>query len=199
MIKKYVLSIIYCIVVVSLMPGCDITKQLQGVYNLTNCDYKYHSISNLKLADINLSNGISALNTVKLLAVLNGSSSSLPLDFTLNMDVHNPNVSEAAFKALHYIIEIDDIEFTNGSVSQSFNVASGETKQLPLNIGVDLAKLISEHSKDAILGIAKNFIGIGNEATNVTVRLKPTFNIGGSLITSPVYVPVKFSFGGEKK
>jgi LEA14-like dessication related protein len=198
MIRK-LLFFIPALAFVCLLSGCDVAKQLQGAYNLTNCEYKYHSISNLRLSGMNLSGGVSVLDAVKLLAILSNPSPSLPLDFTLTLDVRNPNPSRAAFSALSYIIEIDGIEFTNGHLEQDFNVDAGDTKPLAIQIGTDLTKLISAHSADAILNIVKNFIGIGNEKTNVTFRLKPSFKAGNSAIASPVYLPVSFSFGGKKE
>lgn len=192
---KNKLIAIFSLTVLMCLPGC---KTLESAYNLTNCKYDYRSITNLTLSEMNLSNGISAINAAKILGILNGSSSSIPLEFTLNLDVKNPNTSKAAFQALNYIIQIDDVEFTTGYLSQPFSVGAGETKQLPINIGVDLAQLISKNSKSAIINIAKNFIGIGSEKSNVTIQLKPTFDVGGSLIASPVYIPVNFSFGGSK-
>jgi LEA14-like dessication related protein len=199
MIMRKFLFIIPVFAVISALTGCDAVKQLQSAYNLKYCEYKYHSVSNLKLSGMTLSGGISALDAIKLLAILNGTASSIPLDFTLNIDVYNPNPSQAAFCALSYIIEIDNIEFTNGYLEHAFSVASGETKQLPVRIGTDLAKLATTHSKDAIVRIIRNFIGLGNEETKVTVRLKPSFDTGGSVIVSPVYFPVNFSFGGKNQ
>jgi len=188
--------ILACLIMLS---GCDITKVLQSAYNLTNCDYNYKSISNLRIANMNLSNGISILQAPQILAILSGSTSSIPLDFTLNLDVHNPNASQAAFQALQYIIQIDDVEFTNGRLTQPFNVGAGETQLLPIHIGFDIATLFSNNSASAVLNIVKNFIGLGSEKSNVTVHLKPTFNMGGSPITSPVFIPVSFSFGGKSE
>ena len=181
-----------------MLSGCDITKSLQSAYNITNCDYKYKSITGLTVSGMNLSNGISALQLPQILAILSGSAKSIPLDFTLNLDVHNPNLTQAAFHALQYVIQIDDVEFTTGHLTQPFNVGAGETSQLPIRIGVDIATLISNNSQSAILNIVKNFIGIGAEQSNVKVHLKPTFKVGDSQITSPVFIPVSFSFGGKK-
>ena len=194
--KKFTSSAL-ALVCMIMLSGCDITKVLQSAYNMTNCNYNYKSITNLKVANMNLSNGISILQAPQILAILSGSASSIPLDFTLNLDIHNPNATQAAFQALQYIIQIDDVEFTNGHLTQPFNVAAGETQQLPIQIGFDIATLISNNSTSAILNIVKNFIGLGNEKSNVTVQLKPTFNMGGSHITSPVFIPVSFSFGGK--
>ena len=181
-----------------MVSGCDITKGLQSVYNMKSCEYRYQSITNLTVSGMNLSNGISVLQVPQILAVLSGSTSSIPLDFTLNLDVHNPNPSQAAFQALQYIIQIDEVEFTNGMLNQPFSVDAGQTAKLPIQIGVDIATLFSNNSQSAILNIVKNFIGIGTEKSNVTVQLKPTFTVGNSRITSPVFIPVSFSFGGTK-
>ncbi|MDR1407831.1 MAG: LEA type 2 family protein [Tannerella sp.] len=177
---------------------CDAAKQLRGAYNLKHCEYRYRSISDLTLAGADLSRGISALDAVRLLAAMNGASATIPLDFTLNIDVHNPHPAHAAFSALSYIIEIDGLAFTDGRLEQPFSVASGETKPLSVRIGVDLAALIATHSREAVVKIARNFIGLGSEETHVTVRLRPDFEIGGTVVSSPVYLPVSFSFGGRK-
>ena len=98
---------------------------------------------------------------------------------------------------LQYIVSIDDIKFTSGTLNKSLNIPSGETQTLPLTIGIDLATLMKNNSKEAITDIAKNFIGIGSKKSNVTVQVKPTFLIGNAPITSPTYIPVNFSFGGN--
>jgi len=191
------LSYLLAIICLTMLSGCDITKGLQSVYNMTNCEYKYNSITNLTVSGMNISNGISVLQLPQILALLNGASKSIPLNFTLNLNVRNPNTTQAAFQAIQYIIHIDDVEFTTGQLTQPFSVDANQTQQLPLHIGVDVVTLISQNSQSAILNIVKNFIGIGNEKSNVTVQLKPTFNMGNSRFTSPVFIPVNFSFGGK--
>ena len=196
--KKNLYSVLL-VLSLAMLSGCDITKGLQSVYNMRYCEYKYQSITNLTVSGMNLSNGISAFQLPQILAILSGTAKSIPLDFTLNLDVHNPNLSQAAFQAIQYIIQIDDVEFTTGNLTQPFSVDGGQTKQLPIQIGVDVVTLISSNSQSAILNIVKNFIGIGNEKSNVTVHLKPTFTMGYSRITSPVFIPVSFTFGGGER
>jgi hypothetical protein len=57
---------------------------------------------------------------------------------------------------------------------------------------------MKSHSKSAVENIVKNFIGIGSEPSKVTVQLKPSFRVGEQLFSSPLYIPVSFSFGGKK-
>ncbi|MDU1905700.1 MAG: LEA type 2 family protein [Dysgonomonas sp.] len=181
-----------------LFTGCgSVGEGLSSAYNVTKCEYNYKSISNLSLSGMNLSKGISPLDLPKILGILNGSASSMPLDFTLNLDVKNPNATAAALNGLQYIISIDDVQFTTGKVNQSMNIAAGASQTLPLNIGVDLATLMKSNSKTAVTNIAKNFLGIGSEKSNVSLQIKPTFMIGNQAIASPVYIPINFAFGGK--
>ena len=184
--------------VMLLLSGCNILQTgLSNAYNLANCDYKYRSISNLTISDINLSQGLSPLLIPRVLSILSGNASSIPLNFTLNIDVNNPNPGAAAFQSLLYIISIDDIRFTSGNFNQPFHVDSGETKVLPMGIGVDIMELMNNNSKSSVENILKNFLGLSDTASKVTVQLKPSFKVGEQTFTSPLYIPVSFTFGGK--
>lgn len=178
--------------------GCNILQgSLSNAYNLANCHYTYHSISNPIISDINLSNGLTPLMIPKILGILSGNMSSIPLKFTVNMDVKNPNAGSAAFQSLQYIISIDDVRFSSGNVTQPFRVESGETKILPVDIGVDIVELMKNNSRSAIENIVKNFLGLSDTASKVSIQLKPSFKVGEQTFASPAYIPVNFTFGGK--
>jgi len=193
--KKKILALF--LITVSLVSCSSLQQGLSSTYNMINCDYSYKSITGLTVSGMNLSNGLSVTSIPKVTSILTGSATSIPLNFTLNLDVKNPNQSAAMLNGLQYIISIDDIQFTTGSLNQTLNIGAGQTQVLPLTIGLDLATLMKSNSKDAVVDIAKNFIGIGSKQSNVSVQLKPTFMIGSVPVTSPVYIPVSFSFGGK--
>jgi Conserved secreted protein len=189
------------IVLLLLLPffsGCDVAKQVTGAYNVINCNYDFNSISNLNLAGINVNEGLSMMNIAKATTLLSGKATSVPLNFTLNLDVTNPNQSAAFLNGLDYILSIDDIQFTTGALSQSLNVPANNKGILPLSIGFDLAGLLQGSSKDAVVGITKNFLGIGDKKSNVTLQIRPTFLVGNTSIPSPAYIPVSFAFGGKR-
>ncbi|MDR1504311.1 MAG: hypothetical protein LBT43_17825 [Prevotella sp.] len=193
--KKRILALL---LVVTTLVGCDSVQQgLRSTYNLINCEYSYKSITGLTISGMNLSNGLSVTSIPKVTSILSGTATSIPLNFTLNVNVKNPNESAALLHGLQYIVSVDDIEFTTGSINQTLNIASGQTQTLPLTIGVDLATLMKNNSKDAVTEIAKNFLGIGSKKSNVSLQLKPTFMIGNTPVASPMYIPVNFSFGGN--
>lgn len=193
--KKILISML---AIVSLITSCNVAQQAVGAYNMTRCEYSYQSMGNLTLSGINLNQpSLSAVNILKLTSILTGTATSIPLNMTLNINVKNPNTSAALLNGLQYIISIDDIEFTNGRLDQSLNVAGGATSVLPVTVGVDLATLIKNNSKDAVFKIAKNLAGISGDMSKITLQLKPTFLIGNTPITAPAYYPVSFSFGGK--
>lgn len=194
--KKRFLAIM---LVFATLVGCDSVQQgLKSTYNMINCEYNYKSISGLSVAGINASNGLSLTNIAKVTSLLSGTATSIPLNFNLNLDVKNPNQSAAMLHGMQYILSIDGIQFTTGSINQSLNIGAGQSQTLPISIGVDLASLMKSNSKDAVVDIAKNFLGIGSKKSDVSLQLKPTFMIGNTPISSPMYIPVSFSFGGTK-
>ena len=86
--KKRIITLL--LVTITLF-SCDVTKELSGAYNMINCQYSYKSISGLTVSGMNLSNGVSPLYIPKLTSILTGSATSIPVDFTLNLNVKNPN------------------------------------------------------------------------------------------------------------
>ena len=177
--------------------GCK-TDEFIKTYNMKKCEYSFKSITNVTISGINVSNGISVTNTAKILLLLSEQNKSIPLNFLLTLDVKNPTDSEAAFRGIIYKITIDSMNFSEGSVDEPFSVAAGETKPLPLKIGTDIAELIKKNSKDAVINMVKNFIGLGSDKTKIHVELKPKFLVGTQVVTSPVAFPVDFTFGGGK-
>ena len=180
-----------------ILTGCDVLKQLGGVYNMTECKYNYNSITQMTLSGVDVSRGVSISSIPTILSILNGQATSIPLNFNLNLDVSNPNASEAAMHGMEYILSIDNIQFTTGKVDRSLTIPSGGTQMLPLTIGFDLKSLLQGGTQDAVVNILKNIIGINDQKSNVTIQLKPTFMVGNLPVTSPVYIPVSFSFGGK--
>lgn len=87
--------------------ACDVVKQAEGLYNMTQCEYEYDSVTDLSLAGVNLSGELTPLQIARLLGVLGGGASELPMGFDLNLGISNPNSSAAQIGAMDYILEID--------------------------------------------------------------------------------------------
>ncbi|MDR0232148.1 MAG: hypothetical protein LBI82_08530 [Dysgonamonadaceae bacterium] len=178
------------------MFSCNVGQSLLGAYSLTQCKYDFNSISNISLGGVNVGSDNLVSSALALASIF--TKSSIPLQFTLNLDVKNPGVQTALLNGLQYILEIDGIQMSTGALDSKIQVAPGETGKLPLNLSFDLKKAMSGQSADAIKNLALNFVGIGSEPTKVNFQLKPSFDIGGQLMQSPAFIPVSFSFGGKK-
>ena len=196
--KLFTLKCFAAFSIMSIIAFCACTAgDMLKTYNMKNCDYVYKSTTNVTISNINVSKGISVFDASKLLILLNSPNQPIPLNFLLTLDVKNPNDSEAAFHAMDYKVNIDGINFTEGSVDEPFSVAPGATKPLAIKVGTDVTELIQKNSKDAVLNMVKNFIGLSNEKTKVRVDLKPKFRVAGKTVTSPQTFPVDFVFGGK--
>jgi LEA14-like dessication related protein len=200
--KKYFLKLSTLLICVNFL-SCDVAQQLAGAYNMTQCKYDYHSISNLTLAGVNLQNAssLSSLNPLtaaSLLAAFATSSGSLPLQFTLNLDVTNPGAQSALLNGLAYILEIDGIQMTAGSMASALQVPGGQKAQLPVTLAFDLKKVLNGESLTTIKNLAFNFAGIGDAPSKVTMKIQPTLVVGGQSIKSPAYIPVSFTLNNKK-
>lgn len=176
--------------------SCDTAKQqIQGMYNMINCDYSYQSLNNISIAGINASNGISLANIPKVTSILAGTATSIPLDFTINLNVANNGTSAALLSALNYTITIDNIQFTKGALTENFEVPAASSRTLPLTVSLDLKTLLSGESKNSALGIVKNLLGMGTQESKVSLSLTPSYNLGSTKIISPIPIKVDFAFG----
>ncbi|MDR0543097.1 MAG: hypothetical protein LBH19_12920 [Dysgonamonadaceae bacterium] len=190
-------KIIVLIGILAVTSSCDVAQQLLGTYQITQCKYDFNSISGLTLAGINLQNDnrLTSLNPLNLAALTSAFSSkggSLPLNFTLNLDVTNPGVQTALLNGLGYILEIDGHEMTTGSLQKQLQIDGGQKIVLPIQMAFDLKKVLTGESLEAIKNLAFNFAGIGSGSSDVTVKLKPSFMVGNQTLVSPVYIPVSF-------
>jgi len=182
------------ITVMSAFSGCTGVKE---TYNLKNCDYDFHSITNLTISDIDLSKGLTPLMIPVVLSILSGNSTTAPMHFVVNIDVKNPNEDAASFEKLEYIIYIDDVRITDGLVTQPFYVEGGNTKILSVDIDVDIMDLVKDNTWPVTENAIKNFLGISDTPSKVTVQLKPSFKVGKQTFAAPSYVSVNFTYNGK--
>ncbi len=189
----------------SLAISCDVVKQLAGTYNMTNCKYELRSLSDVSVAGIDVSRGLSPLDTPRILGLLaGGGPTSLPVACTVNLDVQNPGTSAAILNGMEYVLAIDGVDFTSGSVAQPLTVAPGATGALPLAMSFDVAALLRGESRDAVMGVVRNLVAMSglasvgtDQPSKVTLNIRPSFNVAGRSVASPVFIPVSFSFGGR--
>lgn len=181
--------------------GCDVVQQAQQTYNLTKCDFRIQSVQNITLAGINVQNykSIKDLNIadgIKLTAAV--AKSSFPLSLQLNLEGKNPNTTSAGLNKIDYILLIDDIQMTAGSVDKSFTIPPNNgTTIIPMMFTFDLKQVLQGKSLDAILNFGFNLAGVGNKPTRIKIKLKPSIRVGMTEIQYPGYLTVGTEFGGQ--
>ncbi|MGI6321144.1 MAG: hypothetical protein ACOXZK_09390 [Bacteroidales bacterium] len=177
-----------------LIPSCNELKQLQ---NLSKCQFRLNSIEDIRLAGVKLQN-VSDIKQISLLDVGKLTTAyvanSFPLSFKLNVDAKNPNDKPAAMTALDWILLIDDIQMTEGLVNNRYQIPAQGVTSIPMDFNFDLKKVLSGRSKDAIINFALNLAGVGDKPTRLTLKAKPTVNVGAIPITYPGYLSVKTNF-----
>jgi LEA14-like dessication related protein len=186
------------------LSACSTTKKIvENTLTVTQLQYDYHSISGLTLAGVNIQNvkSISSLNPLDAAGLLTAitTNASLPLQFTLNLEVKNPSNQAASLSDLQYILEIDNIQMTEGMLNQPLQVAGHGSAILPVYMSFDLRTALSGQSAEVVKNLALNFTGSGNAPSTITIRLKPSMDIGGKKIVSPVFIPVSFTYGKGNK
>ncbi|MDD3739576.1 MAG: hypothetical protein PHP31_09835 [Lentimicrobiaceae bacterium] len=183
---------------VLIFTSCDSLMQVAHMANLAKCEFKLNDVSNLTLANVNFQNvksasDISIADYARLTnAIFQG---NLPLSFTLNVGVKNPNNQKAGVTALDWILFIDDIEMTRGILSQSYTINANSIGTIPVNMNFDLKQVLSGKSGEAVLNFAYNLLDVGNKPTRFMLKLKPTINVAGFPVEYPGgYFEVKTTF-----
>ncbi|GHU71235.1 hypothetical protein FACS189413_12700 [Bacteroidia bacterium] len=175
----------------------DLGKQALGTYQLTQCKYEFNSISSVALSGINLQNitsltSLNPLDLIKLTSAFATSGGTLPINFTLNLDVTNPGMQAALLNGLDYVMEIDGRQMTTGSIAQRLQIDGGKKSVLPINMAFDLKQVLSGQSLESIKNIALSLAGISGGSSNVTMKLQPSFVVGNQTLKTPSYIPLSF-------
>ncbi len=195
------ICIIQLLLFVSLLTSCDISKQISEMTTFSKCDFRLYTVENLNLAGINIQEyksytDLNLLDIAKISSAM--SKGTLPLTFTLNVQVKNLNPTTAALNKMEWILFIDDIEILNGVSEQRVEIPpNGGISNLPLQINADLMKVLTQESAEAISNFAFNLAGQGNQPTRLMLKIKPTVMVGNMPVTYPGYISVKNEFTSE--
>lgn len=192
----FMLAVVFTATVFS---ACDILDQARQVAILSKCEFRLSSVDQLKLAGVNIQQvkKLSDLNLMDAAKITTAavSGSSLPLNFTLNVEVKNPNAGTAGLTKLDWILFIDDIQMVSGVNEQRVQIpGNGGTGTIPLSIGVNLKEVLKGKSGDAIANFGLNLAGAGNKPTRITLKAKPTIMVGSQYIAYPGYLTVQNEF-----
>jgi len=187
---------IFCLVVsVLILSSC---AQLREMASFAKCEFRLKTIENIRLAGVNVQN----VNSINDLSVSDAGRlmtavalNSFPLQFTLNVDVKNPNSNKASLNRLDWILFIDDIRMVEGTTNNRIEIEpNGGITNYPLLFNMNLREVLSGKAGNSLINFGLNLAGAGNTPTRVTLRAKPYVYVGSVQIPYPGYFDIKNDF-----
>jgi len=199
--SRFILDSIFFSMLI-LFAGCSVSNQVQQAATLAKCDFQIRSVENINLAGIYVQN-ISSLKDLNLIdfgkLMTSIASPVFPLSLQLNLVVRNPNDKPAGLNRIDWILFIDDIQMTSGSLDKIFIISPNNgTTVIPVIINVNLKQVLQGKSADALVNFGLNLSGKGSTPSRFKIKLKPTLMIGNSAITYPGYINVKTDYSSVK-
>jgi len=180
---------------VLLMNACSILTELAA---FTKCEFRLHSLQEPEVCGIDVSRKSSWSD----FSFMEGQAVAgqllqkrLPFEITVNVEVRNPGTSLAAVNSIQWIAFIDDLQLAQGTVSQRVEVPpSGGLSMIPIRIQADLIDYLEGDNPRAMLNFALNLVNAGDQASQVTLKIKPSILIGTQEIQYPDYFNITKEF-----
>ena len=192
--KKGIIITLALLMVMGILAGCS---SLSGLTNFAKCNFDFNSVTDVTLCGINVNNKktVKDFNVTDALKLANAfTSKSFPLALNVNVDVKNPNTTTARLDGFDYILWIDDVKMTSGSMSKQISVGANEKVVMPVNFTVDLLDILKSESRDKLISFGSGLATNNADASRVKLSIKPYFTIGGSVMKFPTYITI----GGNK-
>ncbi len=170
--------------------GC---KAISGLTNFAKCDFDYNSVSDVSLCNIMVGNkqSLKDFNLQDGLKIANAfASKKFPLSLNVNVDVRNPNQSIARLDGFEYILWIDDMKMTAGSMTKRIQLSANEKTVMPVNFTFDLYEILSSKGKDKLVSTACGLAGNDKAKSRVKLSIKPYLAIGNSVVRYPGYITI---------
>ncbi|CAM4287243.1 hypothetical protein SAMN06265348_109153 [Pedobacter westerhofensis] len=191
--KKLVLI---CLAAVTLF-GCGVNKQAQQIKALEKCRYRVISASNISVAgtDVKRLMNNQDINLGSLPALAFGLlRKDVPLRATVNMEIENPAGNLAAINQFEYKILINNQELADGFVDRQVSIAAGQTVTVPVAVNVNVYQFISNAR---VMSEISDFLRGGDRKGLVTLKIKPSIMVGGTLIKYPGYITIDKEFSSK--
>ncbi len=182
-------------VLIFLLNGCSILSELAA---FTKCEFRLLSLQEPALCGIDVSqksfwSDFSFMEGQIIAGQL--LKKSLPFEITVNVEVRNPGASVAAVNSIQWIAFIDDLQVAQGTIHERVEVPpSGGVNKIPLRIQADLIDYLEGDNPRAMLNFALNLVNAGDQASQMTMKIKPSVLIGSQSIQYPDYFIITKEF-----
>lgn len=188
-------KLIALLLVLTSLAGCSILSELTA---LSRCEFSFHSAQNPVVAGVD----VMRIQTYSDLTFLDGQrlasnilQKRLPFGITANVEVKNPGITTAALNHIEWIAFIDDIQISTGKIDQRIEIpGSGGTAMVPIRIETDLFEYLQGDNPKTMLNFALNLVDAGGQPTRLSLKIKPSVNVGTTMVPYPDYFTISKEF-----
>jgi hypothetical protein len=176
-----------------LFSACGINKQVDQLQAFEKCRYEITSADSVYLGNVDVTDlvGKKQFNLANMpglmLAVLR---QDVPLKAKLNLRIQNPAGKVAAINQFEYKILHKNTELATGFVNRKVQVEPGGVTVVPIHVNSNIYDLLSDPKNQKAFA---DFLAEGKPSekkTVLTVKIKPTLDIGNNQIQYPGYITV---------
>lgn len=188
-------KIVLLCIIAAILQSCGINKQTNQIKALEKCVYDMVSADSIYVAGTDMTQMIRNKNVDlrKLPRVALGLlRKDVPLTARLNLKVSNPTSDLASINQFDYIVLIKDQEIANGFVNQKVVVEPGGSTNVPVRLNANIYQILSNgRTMDQIIDFIQGGSDSGTEKKGiVTVKIKPTIQVGKKLVKYPGYITI---------
>ena len=179
-----------------LFSRCGVNKQISQAKALGDCRYSIASADSVYLAgvDVRQFRKLEDINPARYPRLAAGLlTRNVPLDARINLDIINPTNKLAGINQLEYRILLAGQELFTGFLNQRIEVQPGGGKtRVPVRLNANAYQLMTDpKTRDAFGELVQNFSGAaGAKPSKLTIRIKPTLDLGGKQINYPGYITI---------
>ncbi len=183
------------ILVLASLTGCSILSELTA---LSRCEFSFHSAQEPVVAGVD----VMRIQTYSDLTFLDGQrlvanilQKRLPFGITANVEVKNPGITTAALNHIEWIAFIDDVQISTGKIEKRVEIpGSGGTALIPIRIETDLFEYLQGDNPKTMLNFAFNLVDAGGQPTRLILKIKPSVNVGSTMVPYPNYFTISKEF-----
>lgn len=178
-----------------LLSGCGLNKQARLIEALEKCTYEIVSADSVYLAGRDISglirNKSVELNNISGLA-LAIFRKNIPLQATVNLKIDNPTSNLAAINQFEYIVLIKSQEIARGFVTERVSIIPNGSTIVPVRVNSNIYSFLANgKTMQEVLDFLKGGEnGAPEKKGLVTIKFKPTIEVGNKLIKYPGYITI---------
>lgn len=173
------------------LTSCDVLLQMHQMANFANCTFDFNSVNSVEMLGVTLHKDMtkSDLSVNQLLQLTNAlMRKSLPVTFNVNLDIQNPNSSDASMTKMDYILTLNNKKVISTTLDNQINVPANSSNMVTIPISTDLFELFSGESAEAIMNLAFKLAGASKDPVNVGIKIKPYITVSGQQLAYPDYI-----------